>query len=388
MKPLSSGAQAAPAPISASWRAFAAIGVAVLVSQGNPYLVTSAFPLYLRHLGAAPARIGSEAGAAALMATLGTLIVGPSINRWGPRRLLLYGMICYLAAALGMLLLPNEVAATCFRALQGIGGALVIPSVLTITPRLVPLKPGSALGAVTAINTLAVAIGPPVGLALYARGGAPALLLPAALCALLGFGVGLFIPATPRPTEVTRGFGYDRRWTAPLLANTLNVAYFGGIVAYLPLVLAQGRGPNAGIFFTADAIGVLLLRVPTGMLVDRFGPRLPEVLGVVLTLLGIGALFLPPALYTLIVAGAGTGVGAGLFLSAILVTLATQSGEHNRGGAMALSSATFNIGLFAGSAISGLLIGPGGFNAILLFGSITTLLSLPLVLMARRAAAG
>ncbi|HEX9056570.1 MAG TPA: MFS transporter, partial [Ktedonobacterales bacterium] len=83
---------------------------------------------------------------------------------------------------------------------------------------------------------------------------------------------------------------------------------------------------------------------------------------------------------TLIVAGAGTGVGAGLFISAILVTLHQQSGEHNRGTAMALSAAGFNVGMFAGSAISGLLIGPGGFGAVLLFGLGTTAAALPLVL--------
>lgn len=380
MEGRTSGTSAPAAPRAGSWGAFAALAVAMIVAQGSIFLIAAALPLMLQHRGAAPARIGTEVGVASLTGTIGTLVVGPSINRWGPRRLLLYGMVCYFVASLGMLL-PSEVVTTCFRALQGVGAALIMPSVLTMTPRLAPLKQGAALGTVTSINSVAVAIGPPLGLALYAWGGARALLLPAAFCALLGLAVALFIPRIPRPATMARGFGYDRRWTVSLVGNALNVAYFGGIIAYLPIVLAHARGPNAGIFFTADAIGVILLRVPTGMLVDRVGPRLPEVLGIILTLLGIGALFLPPSLATLVAAGVGTGVGAGLFLSAILVTMATQSGEHNRGAAMGLSSASFSIGIFGGSAISGLLIGPGGFNAVLLFGIFTTLASLPLVLV-------
>lgn len=135
----------------------------------------------------------------------------------------------------------------------------------------------------------------------------------------------------------------------------------------------------------ADALGVLLLRVPTGMLVDRSGPRLAETVGVVTTLAGIGALFVPASTLTLVAAGAGTGVGAGLFISAVYVSLAQRSGEHNRGTAMALGSASFNLGIFAGSALSGMLIGSGGFNAILVLGLVTTLTGLPLVLFERPA---
>jgi predicted MFS family arabinose efflux permease len=119
------------------------------------------------------------------------------------------------------------------------------------------------------------------------------------------------------------------------------------------------------------------------MLVDRSGPRLAETVGVAMTLAGIGALFLPASTLTLMLAGAGTGTGAGLFLSAVLVSLAQRSGEHNRGTAMALGSASFNVGIFAGSALSGVLVGPGGFNAVLVLGLISTLAGLPLVLSQR-----
>jgi MFS family permease len=368
---------------SASWGRFAAVAVALLFGQGSFYLMAAALPLYLRHLGAATARIGAEVGVSSLVATAGTLLIGPFINRWGPKRLLLAGMLCYLGAALGLLVLPTESAATACRALQGVGTALMVPSALTMAPGLVPLRQGAALGVVGALNSVALAIYPPIGLALYGWGGAPALFVPAVACALAGAALGILLPATPRAKSVARGFGYDGRWTALLLANLLNVAYFGGIVAYLPIVLARAGSLNAGIFFTADALGVLLLRIPTGALVDRYGPRPAEIVGTVLTLAGIWALFLPPSLPALVAAGVGTGIGAGLFVSAVLVALARRSGAHNRGTAMALVSASANIGIFAGSAGSGLLFGPGGFSAVLLFGALTTVASLPLVALDR-----
>jgi MFS family permease len=356
-----------------------AVALAITIGQVSTTLGVAALSLYLRTLGAPTSRIGFEVGASSVLAMVCTVGVGPLINRWGPKPLLLVGMGAYLVAAAGLLAIPTELAATCFRALQGVGVALVLPSALTLVPRLAPVRPGMAIGAVGSVSTLATAVGPPVGLWLYTHGGREALFLPAAGCAVLGIGLCALLPGIGHSERARGGFGYERRWTRELLANALCNAYFGGIAAYLPLVLARPAAPNAGIFFTADALGVLLLRVPTGMLVDRSGPRLAEIVGVATTLSGIGALFLPASTLTLIAAGAGTGTGAGLFISAVFVSLTQRSGEHNRGTAMALGSASFNAGIFGGAAVSGLLIGPGGFSAVLILGLATTSAGLPLV---------
>jgi MFS family permease len=370
-----------------SWRGVAAVGMLLVVAQAGVYLIPSALPLYLRHLGAAPAHIGVEVGASNLAVVAFTLLAGPLINRWGPSRLMFGGVVCYLLAALGMLLIPAEGSVAACRALQGLGLALIYPSLLTMAPRLVPLGPGAALGLVASFNTVAMAAAPPIGLWLYGLGGAPALFGPAAACAAVGLGVAFALPTTPRPATAARGLGYDRHWTALLLASAFCGAYFGGVLAYLPLALARVHGPNAGIFFTADALSVLLLRAPSGALVDRSGPRIVQLSGVLLTLAGLGALALPASLPTLVAAGAGTGIGAGLFISALLVTLARRSGDHNRGTAMALSGASLNVGMFACAALSGLLYGSAGFGAVLLFGAATTLAALPFVLADRAPAA-
>jgi MFS family permease len=187
----------------------------------------------------------------------------------------------------------------------------------------------------------------------------------------------------PGSHEEARGFGYDRAWTPLIVANGLAAIYFGGIIAYLPLYLRHVHGPNAGIFFTADAIGVLLLRIPTGMLADRQGALLPKILGLAITLPGIGVLGLSPSIFTLVASGAMTGIGAGLFITGVYADLAVRSTEANRGTAMSLSAASFGAAIFAGSAISGLLIGPGGFTAVLIFGAITCLAALPFAVLQR-----
>jgi MFS family permease len=369
--------------LAASWPRFLAVCLAIAIGQGSQNLMTAALAVYLRALGTAPGRIGAEVSASSVVAVVCTLGTGPLINRWGARRIILAGMAAYLVAALGLLAFPAESGVAAFRAMQGIGAALVIPSSLTVAPRLAPTRPGVAIGALGSANTLAYAIGPPLGLWLYANLGPRGLFIPAAICAALGFCISLLVLPNVRGETGRAGFGFDRRWSGQLLANALCSFYFGGVVAYLPLALAGAHGPNAGIFFTADALGVLLLRAPTGILVDRLGPRGAEAIGVGLTLAGLGLLFLPATVISLVLAGAGTGTGAGLFLTAVLIELTQHSHEANRGTAMALGSASFNLGIFAGGTLAGVIVVAGGFQAVLLLGLATTACALPFVLAAR-----
>lgn len=319
---MSAAAAAAPPPISeATWRSFAVVALALVIGQGSLSLVSAALPLHLSGLGVPEARIGAEVGAANLVGLVCTLLVGPLINRAGPHRLMRAGMACYLVAAVGLLTLPGEVLVVACRAMQGVGTALVMPSALTMAPRVVPLKPGAALGVIGSLNNVSLAIAPPLGLWLYARGGGAALFLPAVICAGVGLCFALLLPALVSSAAPARGFGFDRRWTPTLAANTLLLAYFGGLLAYLPLALAHPGAPNAGLYFAADAVGVMLLRAPSGALVDRYGARPAMAGGVAFTLAGLGALTFPSSPATLIAGGLITGLGAGLFIS--LTTIAT-----------------------------------------------------------------
>jgi len=369
-----------------SWRSFVVAGAVLAVIQIGFYLTAAALPLYLRDHGAPEARIGFDVGLGSLSGVALVLLAGPAINRYGPVLFLRLAAAVYLIASLGMLLVPQEVSITAFRALQGSGMAVAIPSTYTLGAQLLPRRPATALGMLGALNSLALAAGPPIGLQLYVGRSAVWLFLPAAATAALGLGATVILPRHEPSPEPASGLGFDLSWLPSILGNMLFAANFGGILAYLPLYLRQLHGPNAGIFFTADALGVLLLRVPTGMLADRYGSFLPKLIGLVVTLPGLAALFLRPSVATLVVAGAGTGVGAGLFITGVLGDLSRRSTEANRGTAMSLGSGSFSGAIFAGGIVSGLLIGPYGWNAIVWLGVMTCLASLPFVVWGQRSA--
>lgn len=367
-----------------AWHSFAVAGLAVVLTQVGFSLTLAALPLYLRDLGAARGRIGLEVGSGSLAAVLGMLALGPALNRRGPRPFLALGAALCLVAALAMLAVPTEGAVTLCRVLQGVGTAVVIPSASTLVVGLFPTRPATALGLMNSLNSLAMACGPPVGLALYNTRGAAGLLLPAALLATLGLGATCLLPRG-RPAHRAHGFGFDPAWFPLFVASAFGVIYYGAAVAYLSLHLREIDGPNAGIFFAADNLGSFFLRGFSGVLVDRAGSRWPKVVGAALTVPGVVLLALSPSPLTLAAAGALTGGGAGLLLSAITADLARLSGASNRGTALALGAASINAASFAGSAASGVLFAAGGFGAVVGFSAVMTLAAVPFALVPRRA---
>jgi predicted MFS family arabinose efflux permease len=79
----------------------------------------------------------------------------------------------------------------------------------------------------------------------------------------------------------------------------------------------------------------------------------------------------------LILAGAGTGVGAGLFANGVLTQMNALASARSRPAAMALSSATANLGGFLGGTVSGPLYTPFGFGGVVLFGFVAEAAGVP-----------
>src|SRR6188474_3138298 len=93
------------------------------------------------------------------------LLTGAALgDRFGRRRMFAIGVGIFTLASVAAALAPNVEVLNIARAVQGLGGAIVMPLTLTILSAAVPAdKRGLALGAWGGISGLAVALGPLVG---------------------------------------------------------------------------------------------------------------------------------------------------------------------------------------------------------------------------------
>jgi MFS family permease len=127
-------------------------------------VVTMALPVIRQDLGATLEELEWTVNAYTLTFAV-LLLTGATLgDRFGRRRMFVIGLAIFTAASAAAALAPSVEALVIARALQGVGGAIVMPLTLTIlSDAVAPEKRGLALGAWSGIAGLAVALGPVVG---------------------------------------------------------------------------------------------------------------------------------------------------------------------------------------------------------------------------------
>jgi EmrB/QacA subfamily drug resistance transporter len=134
-----------------------------MVSLDN-LVVTTALPVIRRDLHASISQLEWTVNAYTLTFAV-LLLTGAALgDRFGRRRLFVLGLLLFTGASALAALSTSANVLDVARALQGIGGAIVMPLTLTILSAAVPAeRRGLALGIWGGIGGLAIALGPLVG---------------------------------------------------------------------------------------------------------------------------------------------------------------------------------------------------------------------------------
>src|SRR3954447_3098506 len=143
---------------------FAITSAAVFMATLDNLVVTTALPVIRKDLHASIESLEWTVNAYTLTFAV-LLLTGAALgDRFGRRRMLAIGLAIFTLSSAAAALAPTILALDIARALQGVGGAIVMPLTLTILSAAVPReKRGLALGAWGGITGLAVAFGPLVG---------------------------------------------------------------------------------------------------------------------------------------------------------------------------------------------------------------------------------
>jgi EmrB/QacA subfamily drug resistance transporter len=143
---------------------FAITSIALFMVTLDNLVVTTAIPVIRDDLNASLESLEWTVNAYTLTFAV-LLLTGAALgDRFGRRRVFAIGVGIFTLGSIGAALAPSVEALNVARAVQGLGGAIVMPLTLTILAAAVPAeKRGLALGAWGGISGLAVAFGPLVG---------------------------------------------------------------------------------------------------------------------------------------------------------------------------------------------------------------------------------
>ncbi len=320
-------------------------------------------PLYLVGFGASSTVIGAVMAVFTITATILRLPVGMLIDRAGRKPFLLGGVTLFIAGNFGYLWASSIASILPFRVLHGIGWSGCTTAVATLAADIVPQRRrGELMGYAGMAGSLASALGPVIGFALFHRFDYPGVFLGAGV--LLGMSFLLALPL-PEPPLAPHPPPQQRRWLeAILVKETLHpavaVAFLsfghGGILTFLPIQALRIGMINPGIWFAIYAGCVLASRPITGPLSDRVSRRAVIIPGLILNLVGISLLALSETSLWLMVAAAIGGLGSGAAQPALMTAAVDRSSNQRRGQSLAQFQFFYDLGIGIGSLTLGALL--------------------------------
>jgi MFS family permease len=345
-----------------AWLRLAACTGAAALLQLDGTLITVALPSVARSLSVSSASTSIVLSAYFAAYALALLPGGTLVDRFGARRLALSGLALFALGAAAGAIAPTMGVLVGTRVVQGAGAGLVSPAALAgAVSGFPPERRGSALGIWGASAGVANLIGPLLGGLLTIALGWRAdwwALVPLALLAAWAVTRHL-----PRIVHTERAGGTRAVLGGVVLAATL-IAALTFAVMIGAFYLAEQYLQRVAGYSALGASSVLVLvalfvggAAPVaGRLVDRYGERLPALLGFVAAGVGLAVLGIPgvslqsPADIALLIP-VGLGLGM-LFVPTSRAALnATPLASHGR------TSAVLSVGRLVGAAAGAGLAG-------------------------------
>lgn len=323
------------------------------------YLTLGALPTYLKNnLGSNTGQIGLVLGLFGVTAILPRPTIGRLVNAGVtlPPMLIATGIFT-LANVLyvGATSVPLLIAFRLFHGLGMAGYTNAAPAlVASITPT---TRRGEAMAYWGVANTIALAGGPALGLALAHRWGYPTCFWVAAAVGTLGILVtALLWPSQRLPGRFIlppAGQLLESRVVKPAIACYLLMLGYGTIITFIIILADERNIAGAGFFFTIYAAGLLMTRAFAGRFSDRYGRWIvafPGIASMAASLIVASLVHsLPVFALTALLAGAGFGAAqpALLALTVDLVPL------DRRGSAVATYYVAHETGIATGSIALG-----------------------------------
>ena len=320
-------------------------------------------PLYLITFGASSTVIGAFMAVFTVTATVTRVPIGLMIDRIGRKPFLLYGAALFGIGNFSYIWAPSIALMIPGRILHGLGWSGCTTAVATIAADIVPTaRRGELMGYAGMASSLAAALGPVLGFALFHRFDYPGIFFGAGALLVLSFLAGLPVTEPKRSEPVP---GKSSHWMDTIAVKetihpAIAVAFLsfghGGILTFLPIHALKLGMTNPGIWFGIYAACILLSRPIAGPLSDRISRRAVILPGLILNIAGIVLLAMATSPNGLMAAAIVGGFGTGAAQPALMTVAVDQSAASRRGQSLAQFQLFYDLGIGIGSLTLGALL--------------------------------
>jgi MFS family permease len=380
-------------------RALAIVCLYALFGFGHEAVMAGVLPLVVIERGGDAAIVGLLVAAYGIPTILLRPLVGRVMDTPLRPRAIRAGAAIIALAPLGYLI-PSVVAMVVVRVIQGAGWAAFGTGGHAVLARVAPAgRRSEAAGYYNAMPSLAILLGPTIGLWLLADVGTPAPFIAAAALGFAGLLVTRWMPLQPyvpagreaaarpdRPAPRLVLGMFDPVAVVPMVLIGTYMSVQSLFVIFAPVYAREQGIPieQLSLYYPAYGVVVLFAHLTLGRMSDRFGRFRAIAAGCVLAVVGLLTAALGGGLVGLLIAGCLYGIATALITSTVSAVTMESAPPERTGSAMATYSVGYQLGASVGGAAWGTVISLAGYPWPFIGGAVMVVLALALAVVRLR----
>ena len=364
----------------------------------DTHLLIPIMALYATQLGARVTVVGLIIGLYSIANAPANIFFGRVIDRVGAKVPLTFGLFGDALAMFLYSLCRTPFHLILVRLFHGISGGIIGPATMSITAAHTTSQRGGRTMAFYGMSLAAATlVGYLVSATLASRLGYEFVFYVGALMLISGAVATLLLPTrTRRPLAPSESFKVELGRIVGLMKRKgLRASYssvfaqyfaFGGVVTLLPLYL-RSLGMEAfhvGMLLATFAITFIALQVPSGILSDKLGRRIPAAVGLCLCVVSLAILPTLEAFPILISVMVLYGASYALIFPSISAVVADYTAPDERGRATGIFHALLTLGVAIGAPVIGWAAEAIGIKWGLVLCGSAAVLAIPIVLISLR----
>ena len=341
-------------------------------------------PLHVHQgLGLSTFVVGLVAGSQFVAALISRVWSGHYADSRGAKRTVLVGLLAAVGGGLVYLVslrfvgVPGLSATILLlgRALLGAAESFIITGGVTWGLALAgPANAGKIIAWVGMAMFAALALGAPVGTALYSIGGFACIAIATALVPLATMLlVAPLAPIRPYKGARSRLLKVARVVWLPGFGSALSAIGFGTMIAFSSLLASERNWNPVWVLFSTFAVSLTAARLFLGHIPDRLGGARVALVSVLIEAAGLALIWLAPSQLVAVTGAVLVGSGFALVYPGLGVEAVRRAPPQSRGLAMGAYTAFLDVALGFGSPALGLIAGWAGLSSVFLAGALLVL---------------
>lgn len=357
-------------------RSFISLTISAFLLFLNLHMLLSTFSSYVKsEFAASDLQVSLVTSVFAGSAILTRFLAAVLLRRVSPNALLLIGLIITATATVLNSVAGSLGALLLVRAVYGIGfgiGSTLLP---TFVSRIIPLpRMGEGIGYFGLSSSLAMSIGPMIGLNVMRELGFVPLTLIGTTAVLLMFPLLLLTRALPsiRPAKLIetqrpsthrpQGEGaahakqrpaYNRRLVFPAVLNMILAITYSGLLSFIALFGEFVHLEQVGLFFLFNAVTVVLIRPVSGRIFDAKGHAAVLIPAALIVIASMLILSFTTTLPLLILSALLYGLGFGAIQPTLQAWMLRTSKPEQYGAANSMFYNSMDFGVAVGAVLLG-----------------------------------